>query len=173
MTKAARRAVSGTFASVPPGAAQSAIGRIVAYNDDAQFPITVSLVEGDTPTAARVASNLSARELDAAVSSAQPAIVVFESGDARLPIVVGLLAPRVEPQQELEIAAPDVGHRKVVEADVDGKRVRITGHDEIVFECGKASITLRRNGRIVVRGAYVETYATGTNRIKGGQVRIN
>jgi len=59
------------------------------------------------------------------------------------------------------------------EADVDGSRVRITAKDEVVIQCGKASITLRRNGRIVIRGAHVETASTGTNRIKGSQVRVN
>ncbi len=53
---------------------------------------------------------------------------------------------------------------------MDGKRVVLTAEDEVVFQCGKASITLRRNGRVVIRGVYVETYATGTNRVKGGQV---
>jgi hypothetical protein len=61
----------------------------------------------------------------------------------------------------------------VIEADIDGKRVRIVAKDEIVLECGNASITLRRNGRIVIKGSYVETCSEGTNRIKGGQVRIN
>jgi hypothetical protein len=61
----------------------------------------------------------------------------------------------------------------VLEADVDGRRVKIVAKDEIVLECGQASITLRRNGKIIVRGTYVETYSTGTNRVKGGQVRIN
>lgn len=60
-----------------------------------------------------------------------------------------------------------------IEADVDGRRVRIVAQDEIVLECGNASITLRRNGRIVIKGTYVETCSEGTNRIKGGQVRIN
>lgn len=61
----------------------------------------------------------------------------------------------------------------VIEADIDGKRVRVVAQDEIVLECGQASITLRRNGRIIIRGTYVETHSEGTNRIKGGQVRIN
>jgi hypothetical protein len=61
----------------------------------------------------------------------------------------------------------------VIEADIDGRRVRIVAQDEIVLECGSASITLRRNGRIVIKGTYVETCSEGTNRIKGGQVRIN
>jgi hypothetical protein len=68
--------------------------------------------------------------------------------------------------------APDRG-APVIEADVDGKRVRVTAQDEIVLECGNASITLRRNGRILIKGTYVETRSEGTNRIKGGQVQIN
>ena len=58
-------------------------------------------------------------------------------------------------------------------AVVDGRRVVLDAKDEIVLRCGKASITLRRNGRIVIRGTYVETRSQGTNRIKGGSVQIN
>lgn len=60
-----------------------------------------------------------------------------------------------------------------VDALIDGKRVKIVGADEIVLECGSASITLRRNGKVIIRGAYVETHSQGTNRIKGAAVRIN
>ena len=88
-------------------------------------------------------------------------------------------AEAAEPTGELEslLQAP-VSHTaaqepQVVEADVDGRRVRIVARDEIVLECGEASITLRRNGRIIIKGTYVETCSEGTNRIKGGQVRIN
>lgn len=86
-----------------------------------------------------------------------------------------------EPAGELEslLQAP-VSHTaaaaeepQVIEADIDGRRVKIVARDEIVLECGEASITLRRNGRIIIKGTYVETSSEGTNRIKGGQVRIN
>jgi hypothetical protein len=60
-----------------------------------------------------------------------------------------------------------------IEARLDGKRIVLEAHDEIVLRCGEASITLRRDGRLVVRGAYVETRASGVNRIKGGAVKIN
>jgi hypothetical protein len=32
---------------------------------------------------------------------------------------------------------------------------------------------MRRNGKVIVRGTHVETHSDGTNRIKGGQVKIN
>src|SRR5581483_9967134 len=69
-------------------------------------------------------------------------------------------------------AVPPRPEAPVFEADIDGARVRICARDEIVIACGPASITLRRNGRIVIRGTHVETRAAGTNRIRGGQVRV-
>lgn len=88
-------------------------------------------------------------------------------------------AGETEPAGELEslLQAP-VSHTatpepQVIEADIDGRRVKIVARDQIVLECGEASITLHRNGRIVIKGTYVETSSEGTNRIKGGQVRIN
>ena len=83
-----------------------------------------------------------------------------------LPAVTVAEQPDAAPAQEAETPL-------ILEADVDGRRVRVTAKDEIVLECGKASITLRRNGRVIVRGTYVETHSEGTNRIKGGQVQIN
>src|SRR5690606_28239531 len=97
-----------------------------------------------------------------------PAVVLFEGGEPSRPIIVGFVQAPPEP------APPAAaGSAPVVEADVDGRRVRVTAQDEIVLQCGSASITLRRNGRVIVRGTYVETRSEGTNRIRGGQVQIN
>ena len=83
-------------------------------------------------------------------------------------------SPLTEPVVDSERAAEaETSALPVIEADVDGRRVRLTARDEIVLQCGKASITLRRNGRVIVRGTYIETHSEGTNRIKGGQVQIN
>jgi hypothetical protein len=84
--------------------------------------------------------------------------------------VTSLASRRDEPARE--VVAQEVDPTRL-DAVVDGRRVIVEGADEIVLRCGEASITLRRNGRIVVRGAYVETHAKGTNRIKGGTVQIN
>jgi hypothetical protein len=109
--------------------------------------------------------------MDAAIANRQQAVVVFEGGDRSKPIVIGFIAPIEAPAPAVEPEQSPAPH--IIEADVDGKRVRVTAQDEIVLQCGSASITLRRNGRVVVRGTYVETHSDGTNRIKGGQVQIN
>lgn len=56
---------------------------------------------------------------------------------------------------------------------VDGKRIVLEGHDEVVLKCGEASITLTRNGKIVIRGNYLLSRSTGVNRILGGSVQVN
>jgi Domain of unknown function (DUF6484) len=97
-----------------------------------------------------------------AAVQALPVLLVFEEERSDLPIIVGVLQDATAASR----VAPPV-------ATVDGKRVVLTAEDEIVLRCGKASITLRRNGRVVIRGAYVETRAEGVNRVKGGSVQIN
>jgi hypothetical protein len=85
-------------------------------------------------------------------------------------------APGAGPAIARSASAPtrvEVGGPSAPDALVDGKRVVIEAADEIVLRCGKASITLRRNGRVVIRGVYVETRAEGVNRVKGGSVQIN
>ena len=132
------------------------------------------------PVRARTTLVLDGAAIDRAVVTGQGVVLVFENGDPRLPIVTGLIwsGQPPTPFQELLVSArapADTrrGGRTPVEARLDGERVVLEGKQEIVLKCGEASITLRRDGKMVLRGAYVETYAKGVNRIKGGSVKIN
>ncbi len=111
----------------------------------------------------------------AAAAARQEVLLAFEDGDPARPIVVGLIQPPLPTMIDLVLdGAPAEDAQEVPqEAVLDGKRVVLEGEDEVVLRCGEASITLRRNGKVVIRGAYVESHAAGTNRIKGGSVRIN
>jgi hypothetical protein len=71
------------------------------------------------------------------------------------------------------LAAPLPSTGMPTEVSLDGRRVVLEASDEVVLRCGRASIILRRNGRVQIKGAYVETSAEGVNRIKGGTVQIN
>jgi len=103
-----------------------------------------------------------------AVAQGALAVVAYPRVPGQLPTVLGWVSTaQIERLMALESGTD------VVSAHVDGKRMRLCAEDEIVLECGKASITLRRNGRVVIRGAHVESRSDGTNQIKGGHVRIN
>jgi hypothetical protein len=92
-------------------------------------------------------------------------VVLFEQGDPRRPIVMGLVqAPR--PATKRDEPAPVV-------VQADQQRYEITAEREIVLRCGNASITLTRAGKIIIKGAYVLSRSSGHNKIKGAAVEIN
>lgn len=118
------------------------------------------------PTLARSTVSLPEATAVEAMQSRRGVVLLFERDRADLPIIVGLLVEGPSVPVQLE-ASP------AVDAEIDGQRVSLEGRDEIVLRCGKASITMRRNGRVIIRGTYVESRSGGTNRIKGGSVQIN
>ena len=59
------------------------------------------------------------------------------------------------------------------EAVIDGERLVFEAEKEILLRCGKASITLRRDGKIVIKGAHLINRSSGANKIKGASVQIN
>jgi hypothetical protein len=130
------------------------------------------------PLPARSLVRLDDATIRQAVLSRQPVVLLFENQDGALPIVAGLLP--AEPGAALlgsllqaPAAALAVPTTRRLEARLDGKRVVLEGEHEVVLRCGEASITLRRDGKVILRGAYIETTAKGLNRIRGGSVKIN
>lgn len=149
------------------------LARIVSV--DERGSIGVEFQGSGGPLSARLLVPPSEGAAVPALQIGQQVVLAFENGDPTLPIILGLLHDQPvpdSPRQDTSAKRPP-GAIPMIEADVDGKRMCIVAQDEIVLQCGDASITLRRNGRVVIRGTYVESYSEGTNRIKGGQVRIN
>jgi len=44
---------------------------------------------------------------------------------------------------------------------------------EIVLRCGKASITLTKAGKVMIKGTYVVSRSSGANKIKGASIALN
>ena len=83
--------------------------------------------------------------------------LLFQEGDPSWPLIIGRI---VDPARKP--SAPQVVR--------DGERVRITGEERIELRCGKATIIMEKDGRITIRGSYVTSHASATNRIRGGSV---
>ena len=60
-----------------------------------------------------------------------------------------------------------------VQIEADGQRVTVEARDELVLRCGEASVSLRADGKVVVRGTHIVSHSTGPHRIKGGSLSIN
>lgn len=95
--------------------------------------------------------------------------LMFERGDPRRPIVMGLIQHPKKEQTE----SKRIEKHSPIEAEIDDERLVFTAKKEIVLRCGKATITLTRAGKVLIRGAYLVSHASGVNRIRGGSVQIN
>ncbi|HEV2949619.1 MAG TPA: DUF6484 domain-containing protein [Gemmataceae bacterium] len=91
--------------------------------------------------------------------------LLFAGDDVWQPLIIGLLQPAK--------GAPTPESRPALAAEIDGERLVLTAKQEIVLQCGQASLTLTRAGKVLIRGAYVLSRSSGVNRIKGGSVQIN
>lgn len=93
--------------------------------------------------------------------------VMFAHGQADQPVILGVIH---SPLLELLVGAPDT---KTTDAGIDGRRVLLKGQEEIVLRCGEASITLRKDGKIVLKGKYLLSDSAGVHRLVGGSVQVN
>lgn len=159
--EAARR-ITAPLAEAAQGVPEVVVGRVTAFDEDGR-PLVEFL------------GNAAGRPLPALTTAAvgpdavgRDVALLFVDGDPMRPLLVGV----VRRQQDAP-ACTVAGDGEPAEARVDGRRVVITGRDEVVLKCGKASITLTRAGKVLIRGAYLLNRSSGVNRIKGGSVQIN
>jgi hypothetical protein len=88
------------------------------------------------------------------------------NGDRRQPLIIGLLKHTENPPVLANSKPPMTG-------EIDGERLVFTAKKEIVLQCGAASLTLTKAGKVLIRGTYLFSRSSGVNRIKGGSVQIN
>jgi len=89
-------------------------------------------------------------------------VVGLLDGDDTQPVVLGLLDRPSTPA----VTAPPPTEKQL-------ETLRIEAGRELVIECGEAKISLRKDGRIEIRGTHLISRSSGPNKIKGGSVFIN
>ncbi len=146
------------------------LGRIVSFDGDGNFLVDFP---GNSrgPIAARSTSSVRAQTLAMGNPAGKEALLAFVNNDPGLPIIIDTMYSLID-----EITEPDP---TVIEAEnthdviADGKRISFEAEDDIVLKCGKASITLTRAGKVLIKGEYVLSHSSGENRIRGGSVSVN
>lgn len=83
--------------------------------------------------------------------------LMFEQNDVRKPIIIGLMHV---PSSTVEVA-------------VDGAVQEVTAEKELLLRCGKSSILLRQDGKIIIKGENILSRARMTNKVKGGSIQLN
>jgi Domain of unknown function (DUF6484) len=105
--------------------------------------------------------------LQDAFANSHPVLLVLENGDATLPIIVGVVSDVLPKPPSPVPGEVDDGF------ELNGKRISFEGQEEVVLRCGKASITLRADGQVVVKGTRLMSRASETNKVRGATVQIN
>lgn len=96
------------------------------------------------------------------------ALSVLDGGAA---LVLGLLwqAGAVATER----SASDESVSAALAVTIDGHREVIEAAQELELRCGDAAIVLTADGRIQLRGTYITSHASVTQRIVGGSVLVN
>jgi hypothetical protein len=150
------------------------IGRL-AGQDPAGHPLVVFPGEEERPQAAEFLR--SAEPIDWTSCAGLRCLLAFpEGGDGR-PVVLGLLDPRPGTAPPKPGTSPRGCGSVPGPADQgSGPRpqyLRLESERELILECGRAKISLRADGRIVILGGYLLSRSRGVNKIKGASVQIN
>lgn len=132
------------------------LGRIVACDDEG---VLIVLPHAEKPQRAQTLCALS--DADVGRSCA----VLFTDGDPTRPLLMGCIVDAVDNSQ----CAPEPAR----EVHVNGEKVVIEADTELELRCGESVILLQHNGVIEIRGNYVTSHATATQRIRGGSVHVN
>ncbi len=159
---------SGYAGSSAVGTGVPCTGRLAGSDERGEI-----LVEchGNKPVTARLVKGLSRFELGREENRGREVLLVFDGGNPEKPIILALMTDPLEDSILMEIIGLDRAEPK--EARVDGNRVTIEAENEIVLKCGSGSITIRKDGKIVIKGTHLVSRSSGPHRIKGARVDIN
>jgi hypothetical protein len=146
------------------------IGHFQCINEEGQVLVDFPGNQAG-PLAARFANSIKGKLQLLGRAADEKILIVFENDDPRLPIIIDIVCEAIEMPEK----ADDITLRttQADEVYVDGRRLTFDVREQIELRCGKASITLTRAGKVLIRGAYLLSRSSGVNRIKGGSVQLN
>jgi hypothetical protein len=133
-------------------------GRVVERGEDG----TVSVAYGPDDDEVRLCRPLETAEGVTLVLAVGDEVLAWLPADDAVPgFILGRVAS-ARAQPDATPAMEDVPETLVIEA-----------RQNLTLRCGAGSITLRADGRILIRGRDLVSHAQRMNRIKGGAVTIN
>jgi hypothetical protein len=147
-------------AKAAPSEAAVVIADLVALKDDGATALVVWPGQtGSAAVPARTTVDLYARHIGCRVA------LVFASGRLDQPIVIGVVRRADVWSFEKDAQLADV--------EADGERLVVTAKEQLTLRCGGASITLTKDGKVLIEGTHISSKASSLNRIVGGSVQIN
>jgi hypothetical protein len=140
-------------------------GHLAGVDDEGRLLFVADGATQSLPVAIGV--QLSDEELVRAARLERRAIVVAPSGTPERGVLVGLVRERVG------AAARDAAANAGLQVKVDGDSVIVSANARMELRCGKARITMHKDGRVEVSGTHLLSRSRGPVRIKGASIALN
>jgi hypothetical protein len=144
------------------------VGRIVKINEEGQ--VLINCGNSADITAARLTSSVQGK-LAKGNPEGREVLLAFENNNPLRPIIVDTIYNIIDEIAEHSTAVNNAGTAQ--KEIISCARIEMDAGEQIVLQCGKASITLTRAGKILIKGEYVLSSAKGSNKIKGGSIQLN
>jgi hypothetical protein len=168
MLKKQTHLINELIATPSVASSSPCIGRLAGTNK--QNDILVEY-EGSGPKAAKLIATLSRSDLAREEQRGREVLIVFEKGDLQRPIIIGLMANPLEDLVSFQVHAEEA--KEIKDVLIDGRRITIEAENEILLQCGKGSILIRKDGKIIIKGTDLLSRSSGRHRIRGASVGIN
>ncbi len=150
----------------------SGVVPVVGYITGSNKSMDILVRFDDTePKAAKLVANLDRNELVKPEYHGREALIVFENGDLEKPIILAIMENPIEKLISLELSEEET--KEIKEATIDGERISFEAKNELILKCGKGSILIRKDGKIIVKGTNLLSRSSGSNKVKGASVGIN
>lgn len=138
------------------------LGNLIAKLGNGRYEISLRNL-GIAHTAASAACQPELLDVGAEIA------VMFLQGDTNNPLIIGPLYLPNDHLLETKLALEGNAQELLVDKQV----VQIQAQQELELRCGEAAIVLTSDGRILLRGSYISSHATATQRLLGGSIQIN
>lgn len=142
----------------------SFVGSVVSIDDDGYVYVDFAGNTGDPVRALIALSQADGAILWKRDPNTRVLLVDSDHPDGQLAII-GLVSETLSAQVDEE-DEPDVVHLDVTSLVLEARK-------DLVLRCGDSQLTMKADGRIVLRGTDVVSRSSGPSRIRGASVRIN
>ena len=168
MSKKPNHLTNQAAATIQLASPSPCIGRLTGVNEQKEILVEY---DGSGPKTARLISTLKRSELAMEEFCGREVLLVFDQGDLQRPVIIGLMENALEEMVAFQVPAEEA--KEVKDIQVDGKRITIEAETEILLKCGKGSILIRKDGKIIIKGTDLLSRSSGNHRIRGASVSIN